>query len=192
MPGSIDIREEAIGLALVCRRCGKRLGRGAVCSWQRMTCAVGNDAPSSFSVCNGFVRAAAWERLAGQKVNKKQGSAELYFRRWDRKGREGSRKKTKERQGRGLGAACLDGKKTRGSVRFDSIRASGEDRGRRADAIVGRGGRGEEAQKEASRLGLMHKSSFSCVLSCFAVGRHTICACCASTFNYSIATSRVA
>jgi hypothetical protein len=25
------------------------LGRGAVCSWQRMACAVGNDAPSSLS-----------------------------------------------------------------------------------------------------------------------------------------------
>jgi hypothetical protein len=86
-----------------------------------MTCAVGNDAPSSFSVCNGFVRAAAWERLAGQKVNKKQGRVELYFRRWDRKGREGSRKKTKERQGRGLAAACLDGEKKQ-EAQFDSIR----------------------------------------------------------------------
>lgn len=30
----------------------RQLGRGAVCSWQRMTCAVGNDAPSS--LCNGI------------------------------------------------------------------------------------------------------------------------------------------
>lgn len=60
------------------------------------------------------------------------------------------------------------------SIRF--VRRERRRRGRRADGnrIVGRGGRGEEAQKEASRLGLMHKSSFSCVLSCFAVGRHNL------------------
>lgn len=94
-----------------------------------MTCAVGNDAPSSFSVCNGFVRAVAWEqRLAGRKVNKRQTRVELCFRRWDRKGREGSRKKTKERQGRGLGPACLDGQKKQ-EAQFGSVRfvASGED-----------------------------------------------------------------
>lgn len=50
-----------------------------------------------------------------------------------------------------------------GSVRFDSVRAARGAKDSGSAQIVGRGGRGEEAQKEASRLGLMHKSSSSCV-----------------------------
>lgn len=144
-----------------CRRSGKRLGRGAVCSWQRMTCAVGNDAPSSFCVCNkqdrpgwGFV-----QRFAGQR-EAPLSRAELYSA-MGSKGPRGVAQKLK-RQGRGPVSIRNGGVARFASIRLDSCverAAAGQ------IEIVGRGGRGEEAHEEVERfrLGKMHKSSVSLV-----------------------------